>query len=261
MRTRLLPYLFCLGALVVLARECTPHELSAVELPAGVEADSAAARIVIRAIERAGGYEAFRQIDSIAYRKRTILYRPDGTVESERVQWHRYRLGAQPRYRIEWREGDTSWTMVYGADTCAHFAERLTRPCDTAAFRQMVATALYTLFMPFKLLDPGTRLRYLGRDTLPDGRPAEVVEATYADAPNVTTRERWTYWFDSTTFDYLAAWVDHGPADALILNDRYVQAGPLRFNAVRTSWRTDSLGRPQYVRGKFFYDEFFVGGS
>lgn len=48
----------------------------------------------------------------------------------------------------------------------------------------------YWVVMPYKLLDPGVRLRLVGEDTLADGRPSDVLELTF-DAVGLTPDNRY----------------------------------------------------------------------
>ena len=56
----------------------------------------------------------------------------------------------------------------------------------------------YWLVMPYKLKDSGTRLRYLGRDTLDRRRPAERLELTF-DAVGDTPENKYHVWIDKRT--------------------------------------------------------------
>jgi hypothetical protein len=49
----------------------------------------------------------------------------------------------------------------------------------------------YWMFMPYKLLDPGVTLRYLGERALEDGRPADVLDLTFADDAGYTPQNRY----------------------------------------------------------------------
>jgi hypothetical protein len=57
----------------------------------------------------------------------------------------------------------------------------------------------YWLTMPYKLLDPGTVLRFVGPDTLPDGRAADVVAVTFEGGTGLTPDNRYEIWFASDT--------------------------------------------------------------
>lgn len=51
----------------------------------------------------------------------------------------------------------------------------------------------YWLVMPFKLKDPGVRLAFLGRDTLPGGLEASVLELTFENV-GVTPENKYHIW-------------------------------------------------------------------
>lgn len=70
----------------------------------------------------------------------------------------------------------------------------------------------YWMFMPYKLLDPGVILKYLGERNLEDGRAADVLELTFTDGTGYTSQnkydvfvakdtglvEQWTFYTDRT---------------------------------------------------------------
>ncbi len=243
---------FAAGMAFVLAwGACSP----AGESPLEQVEDQRARAVLSRALDAAGGWESWQALDAIAYRKRTVLYDSLGNVESESTQWHRYRLRPSLEMHIGWREGTDSLEIVFRDGRARRYRNGTPEEVPPESLQGPLNSALYTLFMPFKLLDPGTRLQYEGLDTLPDGRVAEVLSAHYdpTQNPNHSTAEPWRYFFDPETGAYRAAWVDHGDYRALILNESYAEVRGLRFNAVRRSWRLDARNRPSWMRGLFEY--------
>ncbi len=53
----------------------------------------------------------------------------------------------------------------------------------------------YWLVMPFKLLDPGVNLTYLGEEETMDGAPADVLEMTFAQV-GLTPQNKYKVWVD-----------------------------------------------------------------
>lgn len=49
----------------------------------------------------------------------------------------------------------------------------------------------YWMFMPYKLLDPGVTLQYVGERALPDGSLADVLDLTFADGVGYTPENRY----------------------------------------------------------------------
>ncbi len=72
----------------------------------------------------------------------------------------------------------------------------------------------YWMFMPYKLLDPGVTLTYVGREETADGRDSECLQLTFSEVgitPQNAYRvripletgliEEWSFWSDATTLD------------------------------------------------------------
>ena len=81
----------------------------------------------------------------------------------------------------------------------------------------------YWMFMPYKLLDAGVTLRYLGERAMQDGRAADVLQLTFEDvgdtpdnkyevfvAKDTGLVEQWTYWsrFDDPEPGFTMPWAD-----------------------------------------------------
>jgi hypothetical protein len=56
----------------------------------------------------------------------------------------------------------------------------------------------YWLIMPYKMLDPGVNLRYMGEDTTKSGQMAEVVEMTFGDV-GLTPENKYMVYIDEKT--------------------------------------------------------------
>jgi hypothetical protein len=208
--------------------------------------------ILSTAFQRAGGWARYQALDSIAYRKRSILYDSTGKVESDRVEYHSYRLRPSLFMRIAWREGKTRHEIRFDGRRAQKYIDEQPAEADPETSRQAATGALFVLFTPFKLLDGAAKLSYQGLAALPNGRAAHSVAADYESGDD------WVFYFDANDGDFIANLVKHHAGPALIVNDDFVVAGGLRFNASRTSYRLDARGDIAYQRGSFFYDAFEV---
>ncbi len=214
--------------------------------------DKKAREVLSQAIERSGGWENWTAASWVFYKKRTVLYDSLGQVESDRTQLHKYQLKPAFTASISWLQDGDRHEIFFENNLAKKNVNGTTVEKGGKAHENTVQSALYTLFMPFKLLDPGVELSYRGLLTLPNGEEVHTIFADYEG------EEDWEYYFDTNTGDFVANLVDHGDYFALIYNEKFTTSGGLRFNAYRTSYRVDSLRNIQYRRGEFFYDEIVL---
>jgi hypothetical protein len=74
----------------------------------------------------------------------------------------------------------------------------------------------YWLIMPYKLLDPGVNLKYLGPSKLSDGRAADLLGLTFGAGIGMTPENRYDVWIARDTglveqWSYYAAAADTAP--------------------------------------------------
>ncbi len=98
----------------------------------------------------------------------------------------------------------------------------------------------YWLFMPFKLKDSGVTLKYVRMDTIPGGKPAYVLQLTFADV-GVTPENKYEVYVD--TSDYLVKqWAyfreaSQDSASAIWPWDNYARYAGLMLSADRSDDR------------------------
>ncbi len=83
-----------------------------------------------------------------------------------------------------------------------------------AAYSASVNSVVYFAFLPWALLDPGVKARYLGRDTI-KGRALDKVEVSFAAAPghegHDMHQDEYLYWFAPDTHEL--AYMSYSHAD------------------------------------------------
>lgn len=94
----------------------------------------------------------------------------------------------------------------------------------------------YWLVMPFKLLDPGVTLKYGGREIIPDGRTADILELTF-DHVGVTPQNKYRIWVDAKSrlvimWDYFENATDKTPKISNTWDD-YKPYGKILLSGVR----------------------------
>ena len=218
-----------------------------------------AGEIVRRAIDYAGGFDTWAAKRTVEFRKTTIRYRPDGTVERKRVQQHRYVLRPRLHARIEWEEdgqevvlindGFQAWKLVDGVEA--------TTTADRNEARNATFGSHYVFNMPFKLADPGAHLSYAGRETLADGTVTDKVLVSYdkgaGDAGGFHT---WTYYFDTKAGRLRANHLKFGPADydfTEYLDDEPMDG--LRLSTRRYGYAATAKGRQGPMTSEIVYED------
>lgn len=209
-------------------------------LPSGRAGD-----VVRRAIEYAGGMEAWAAVRTLSFRKTTIRFRADGSEESRRVEFHRYRMSPF-RALIERTEGGKSIVLVNDGRQARKLVDgvSLSATDDSNQARNATFGSHYVFNMPFKLTDAGVHLEHVGRETLRGGTLAVKIRVTYdkgaGDAGGLHT---WTYFFDTKTGRLAANLLRYD-------EDRYeyteylddVSVGPLRLSMRRYGYAAGARG-------------------
>ncbi len=218
-----------------------------------------AGEVVRRAITYAGGWEAWTATRTVQFRKTTIRYRPDGSVEQKRVQLHRYVLRPGLRARIEGEadgkkivlinNGYEAWKIVDGASADG--------TQDRNQARNATFGSHYVFHMPFKLTDRGAHLAYVGAEKLPDGTTVDRVRVTYdkgaGDAGGLHT---WTYYFEAGSGRLRANHLTYAPGKydfTEYLDDRPV--GALRLSTRRYGYDADAKGKKGSKVSEILYEE------
>lgn len=215
--------------------------------------------ILRSAIDKAGGIETWRNLKEIRYRKHSILYLSDSSIESEVIQEHVYNMSPEFAADITWESEGESHLLRYTKDLTQKFVNDTLQDANEESLRQSVMSAIYVLGMPFKLLDPGVQLTYKG-ETDVDGTRAHAIEARYSseDNDNHSTDDLWWYYFDVRDYAFIGALVYHAPTYALIRNLKFDESTAIKFHAHRKSYRTDSLRNKEYLRAQFWYSDYQI---
>lgn len=221
--------------------------------------DEKAREIVQASIQHAGGMERWQQVKRLSYTKNFQLLQESGAVEKTFEQVHDYQYdpliinirSQENGQEIHTRLQDGQYSRTINGETAG---------ITQAALAKAINTSTYVVGMPFKLLDPGTKLYYEGETTLHDGRPVDVIRVEYdAEAyGNHSTTDTWKYFFDKTDRKILANWVKTSDHYSLVENISFVRAGGLLFNRERKSYRVDSLGNRLWLRADYLYDHYEV---
>lgn len=241
---------------------CKPDRAPAVAPdPYAHLSDPEARTLLQRAIARAGGLEAWQSMRELHFQKYFALYDAAGNVESENLQSHDYRFQPEEEVRITWMSGGAAHRMTYRDGQAAkEVAGRADTLADPQVLVNNILSATFVISIPFKLLDDGVKLTYLGVDTLEDGQAVEVLRADYDPPGHDTHRTTDTWWHYFTQDDHrLAAYlVRHADHYSYVTNEQDTIVSGFLFPTVRESYRVDSLRNKLYLRARYRYADYEV---
>ncbi len=214
--------------------------------------------VLQKGMSSAGGIENYLSIDSVVYRKRTVLYLEDGQIESELDQLHRYKLQPEVSGMITWKDSINSHGVYYSQHESYKTMNGVKIEDSSESAKQSFYSSYYVLFLPFKLMDAGVSLSHEGVTELGAGKKADVIKATYnpQEHGNHSTSDEWFFYFDKEDGRVLANLVHHPPTYAFIENTETTETFPLRMNLYRQTWRTDKDRNKKYLRGEFWYNDY-----
>lgn len=220
--------------------------------------DETAKESMQRAIDQAGGISNWSNLKELNFEKTSILFLKNGSVEDSTHQ--KIAFSFNPfKASLSWSKKGDEMNILFRNDSTLFFQNDSLIDINNEKRKSSVMSALYTVGMPFKLLDEGTRLSYEGSRTL-NGSEVEVIQTVYDSDNNAnhSSSEVWWYYFNNTSGDFVGSMVYHPPTYALIENESFEDLGELKFPGHRLSYRVDSLGNKQFLRGEFFYKSFKI---
>ena len=222
--------------------------------------ENSAEKVVEKAIEHCGGWNAWLGTKTIQFRKTTVRFGPDGNATETRVQFHKYILQPSPQMRIDWEMNGSKGVMINNGQEAWKFVngKPTTTQEDINGARGNTFGSHYVFGIPFKLRDPGTQLEDAGTMTTDDGTLVQKIRTTYAKgAGDAGGMHTWTYMFDPQTgrlvcnhLEYEAGKYDWGE----YYDEKPV--GSLLVATRRVGYEADANGKVGPKRAETTYDQF-----
>ncbi len=195
--------------------------------------DLQARDILKKAIDIAGGLEKWEYLDTLEFQKRTTLLLEDGSTESDTTLDNLIRL---PEGELYLRPAGQDLPYQKQDQTAMDMA-------------------IYTVGMPFKLLDEGTVIDYIGKRMV-DGQELHAIEARYnpEENENHSSSEVWTYYFSTLDYSMVGAKIISSDHRNLLLNRSLAEYQGLRLVHERQSYRIDEQDSVLYLRAEYLYE-------
>ncbi len=219
--------------------------------------DAKAARVLSKAMERAGGLDQWQKKRSLQFRKSTVLYLENGEVESMADQLHTYTYADPSVVEIEWMEGPDKMKLTsdYNSVSRTKNSQPDSR-LDPVSGLNSVLSSTYVISIPFKLLDQGVELKYLGLDTLEDHSVVHVLQAEHEPSDNPEEYDTWWHYFDHDTYRQVGYLVRHADHFSLVKNLSFVMVDGFEMVKDRRSYRVDERGNIDYLRAVYEYTNY-----
>ncbi len=222
--------------------------------------DNTPEKLVDKAIEHAGGWDAWMNTRTIQFRKTTNRFNEDGSFKETRVQFHKYVLHPSPQMRIDWEINGSKGIMINnGKGEAWKFVngKEATTQEDINGARGNTFGSHYVFGMPFKLRDPGTTLQDAGTMTLEDGAVVQKVRAVYGKGiGDAGGMHDWIYMFDPQTGRLVCNHLQYEPGkyDWTEYYDENPN-GSMLLSTRRVGYEADANGKVGPKRSETVYDQ------
>ncbi len=216
--------------------------------------DKKAREVIKKSVAFHGGLAQWQAIQKLSYQKDFTLYTASGEVEGTYGQKHNYdyttseiiiRTTKNDSVEIETgKKNNTFYQLINGKSTHA----------DEQRLQASISASNYVLGIPFKLLDKGAAITYIGKKQLGAVKAHEIqVKYDAQNFDNHASSETWRYYFHPNDYNVMANWVRSDDHFNWIENLSFQQIEGLRLHGKRRSYRVDSLGNELYLRAHYSY--------
>ncbi len=222
--------------------------------------DAKVVEILQKSFESSGGLDNWRKLKALHYNKQTTLYLESGEVERSVFQKHHYYFKPSQQISISWvDENNYQQKITFENEKASKYVNgQLDKNANQEVLKMNVLSSIFVVSIPFKILDKGVDLSYMGTDQLEDDTKVEVIQAKYDPSTykNHSTPDIWWYYFDNQNFKLVGYMVKHAGHYSYVKNLSYIQNGPFAFVKDRESYRVTPQRSILYLRAKYTYENW-----
>lgn len=218
-----------------------------------------AKEIVSKSVDAHGGIEAWNSIKTLSFKKTTMLFLEDGSIERRIDQHQTFHFGEVLKGSI--RDLNADGNVGYNYDNGKYTRVLndsilpVTEQSEIDALNYSFFAAHYVICQPFGLLSDNAVLTYGGEVTHED-RPCYIVNVSYKT--DGEEADQWSYIFDAQTYDLVANKVKLSDHTSWIENLSYDTSTNIKFNAERKSYRLGDNDEKLYLRAEYFYSNYSI---
>lgn len=211
--------------------------------------------IIANSVQAHGGMEKWKQMRSLSFTKKTILYNADGSLKKTITQEQAYTFDKSSSGRID----ATIDTIGYRLENDALLVKLGDRyykleNSELESKKKLVNSALYVVSQPFQLMESGAAFERQS-DTLFGDKKAFSLRVKYPG--DSSTSDQWTYYFDQDSYKVVGSKVSHNNRVSVIENTSYDLSTPFLFNATRKSTILQG-DQPKFDIAEYVYSNYKV---
>ncbi len=226
-----------------------------------VTMDDSSRAIINRAINYAGGEEAWHNAKTISYDKKSISYDSTGNVSRQVDQHFDFMMVPQFKAKATYMLQDTSITLIHDGQEARKFynGQMSDEQKDIDGAWNSCYGSQFVLCMPFKLKDPGITATYMGEVKLKDGRDAQLIKTSYMEGAGSNPGHLWYYYFEPGTGKLLANSLN-GKNNFwdYTTYESFEKAGGLLLPGMRKTYAADTLNNPGVLTSQSTQGNFVV---
>lgn len=204
--------------------------------------DNEAGATVKKAIEYAGGWDAWEAKENFSFYKKITHVDSSGALVRSVKQLHQYKLGDQFQANMSWSVDDNNFEIINNGMQAIKYkdGEALTDDKSKNEAWNSSFGSHYVIAMPYKLTDPGVTMSYEGIDGSLLGKPVHSVKVEYAKgAGSSGGMHTWWYYFDKDTYDLVANYLDYGNGYSLTTYEVFEDIEGMRIHNKRFSYKSN----------------------
>lgn len=204
--------------------------------------DNQAGAVVKKAIDYVGGWDKWANKKTFSFYKNIVQLDSTGQERKVTRQLHQYQLHPQFKARMTWEDKGNQYIIVNNGEQAWKYenGKELTDDKSTNEAWNSSYGSNYVISMPFKLTDPGAILTYDGLDTLGNNKIVHAVKVEYEKgAGSSGGYHTWWYYFDVTTYDLVANYLNYGEGMSYTDYQTFTEVGGIRIHEKRHSYAVD----------------------
>ncbi len=204
--------------------------------------DNEAGVVVKKAIDYAGGWDAWEAKKNFSFYKNITHVDSSGAVVRSVKQLHRYNLEDQFKANMSWSIDGDNFEIINNGGQAKKYkdGEALTDDKSKNEAWNSSFGSHYVIAMPYKLTDPGVTMVYEGIDESLLGKAVHVVKVTYDEnAGSAGGMHKWWYYFDKDSYDLAGNYLDYGNGYSFTTYEVFEKVDGMRIHNKRYSYKSN----------------------